>query len=110
MRSSWVRRGSKRQLTGVFLRAIYLNRVKSGGSCQAVSGALLCRFPAVLGKKGVEGFNRMMKMSISGMSEDWNVAKAGLYPANVLILIFLLANWLSRRSNRMLNLKGLVAT
>jgi len=52
----------------------------------------------------------MMKMSISGMSEDWNVAKAGLYPANVLILIFLLANWLSRRSNRMLNLKGLVAT
>ncbi len=47
-------------------------------------------------------------MSISGTSEDWGVAKAGLYPANVLILIFLLANWLSRRSNRMLNLKGLV--
>ncbi|MGO9270334.1 MAG: hypothetical protein ACLQOO_08805, partial [Terriglobia bacterium] len=66
-----VRRGSKRQSTGVFLRAIYLNRVKSGGSCQAVSGALPCWFPAVFGKKGAEGFNRMMKMSISGTSEDW---------------------------------------
>jgi len=47
-------------------------------------------------------------MSISGTSEDWGAAKAGLYPANVLILIFLLAKWLSRRSNRMLNPKGLV--
>jgi len=34
-----VRTGSKRQLTGGFLRPIYLNRVKSGGSCQAVTGA-----------------------------------------------------------------------
>ncbi len=33
------RRGSKRQLTGGLLRAIYLNRVKSCGSCQAVTGA-----------------------------------------------------------------------
>ena len=34
-----VRRGSKRQLTRGFSRPIYLNRVKSGGSCQAVTGA-----------------------------------------------------------------------
>ena len=33
------RRGSKRQLMRGFLRAIYLNRVKSGGSCQALIGA-----------------------------------------------------------------------
>ena len=33
-----VRRASKRQLTGGFSRAIYLNRVKSGGSCQAIIG------------------------------------------------------------------------
>ncbi len=32
-----VRRGSKRQLTGGFWRPIYLNRVKSSGSCQAVT-------------------------------------------------------------------------
>ena len=35
-----VRRGSKRQLTRGFPRAIYLNRVKSGGPCQAVTGAV----------------------------------------------------------------------
>src|SRR5208282_5912868 len=33
------RRGSKRQLRGGLWRAIYLNRVKSLGSCQAVTGA-----------------------------------------------------------------------
>jgi len=33
-----VRRGSKRQLMGGFLRPIYLNRVKSRGSCQAITG------------------------------------------------------------------------
>src|SRR5208282_1777641 len=32
------RRGSKRQLTGGFSRPIYLNRVKSRGWCQAVTG------------------------------------------------------------------------
>jgi len=35
-----VRRGSKRQLTTGFSRPIYLNRVKSGGSCQALSSKL----------------------------------------------------------------------
>ena len=35
-----VRTGSKRQLTGGFSRPIYLNRVKSGGSCQAISSQL----------------------------------------------------------------------
>ncbi len=33
------RRGSKRQLTRGFSQSIYLNRVKSGGSCQSVIGA-----------------------------------------------------------------------
>ncbi len=33
-----VRRGSKRQLTGGFSRAIYLKRLKSDGSCQAIIG------------------------------------------------------------------------
>jgi len=33
-----VRRGSKRQLKGGFSRPIYLKRVKSRGSCQAVTG------------------------------------------------------------------------
>ncbi len=40
-----VRRGSKRQLTRGFLRPIYVNRVKSGGSCQAVSFSVIsCQF------------------------------------------------------------------
>ncbi len=33
------RTGSNRAPNGGFLRPIYLNRVKSGGSCQAVTGA-----------------------------------------------------------------------
>ncbi len=33
-----VRTGSKRQLTGGFLRALYFNRVKSGMVCQAIIG------------------------------------------------------------------------
>jgi len=37
--AKWVRRGSKRHLTWGSSRPIYLNRVKSGGSCQAVTGA-----------------------------------------------------------------------
>src|SRR5208282_2517761 len=47
-----VRRGSKRQLTGGFSRPIYLNRVKSRGSCQAVTRALPCWFPTVFGREG----------------------------------------------------------
>ncbi len=38
------RMGSNRAPNGGFSRAIYLNRVKSRGSCQAVTGASPCRF------------------------------------------------------------------
>jgi len=103
------RRGAKRQLTGGLLRAIYLNRVKSRGSCQALSSQFSVisiqfsstRDHATRELRWVwEGATRLFRGSSGAAESLWGQVK-------LLILRWLFAKWLGPKMPRHDESKGL---
>jgi len=128
-----VRRGSKRHLTRGFPGAIYLNRVKSGGSCQCVIGApffqkrsqgnrgfsprhrggksrkadsfsVLCQLCA-LARNGFCISKRPDRLRSPG-SAPWGAQSRHAIDSR---MVAVATQWLSRRSDGMLNSKHLIA-